>query len=82
MAITWPGDKAAGAASVGALRHGTGWRGLLEDSNFWPVLVPTALMIGTALLNLVFLGPATTKVMRERKKQGTVHTREAHGGRS
>ncbi|KAK3047927.1 hypothetical protein LTR09_010752 [Extremus antarcticus] len=72
LALTWPGEKLAGAAGVGAMRQHTGWRGLIDDSNMWTALVPIGLMFGTSLLNLVWLGPATTKVLRERKHQGMV----------
>jgi hypothetical protein len=70
LAITWPGEKLAGATGVGLVRKNAGWRGLLEADNLWTGLVPVAIMFGTALLNLVVLGPATTKVMKERKHQG------------
>ena len=51
-------------------RTSAGYAGLMEDGNLWTALLPVALMFGTSLLNLVVLGPATTKVMRERKHQG------------
>jgi hypothetical protein len=70
LALTWPGDKLAGAAGLGAMRQNTGWRGLSADNNFWTALVPITLMVGTAVLNLAWFGPATTKVLRERKHQG------------
>jgi hypothetical protein len=70
MVVTWPGEKLAGAAGVGLVRQSPGWRGLLEESNIWAVTVPIGIMLGTALLNLAALGPATTKIMRDRKRQG------------
>lgn len=69
LALTWPGDKVA-ATSQAALRTDTGWRGVFQVANKWDALIPIGLMFGTGLLNLVLLGPATTKVMRERKHQG------------
>ena len=66
LALTWPGERVAGAA----LRKGAGWRGVLDGGNFWDALVPIGLMLGTGVLNLIVLGPATTKVMKERKHQG------------
>lgn len=69
MAFTWPGEKIAGAAGVGLVRKNAGWRGLTDE--MWTALVPIGLMVGTALLNAVVLGPATTKVMKERKHQGS-----------
>lgn len=67
LALTWPGANVRGTV----LRNDTGWRGVLDSSNFWDALVPIGVMFGTGLLNMVLLGPATTKVMRERKHQGT-----------
>ena len=67
LALTWPGERITGVTS----RKGTGWRGVLEEGNFWTALVPIGIMFGTSLLNLALLGPATTKVMRKRKHQGT-----------
>ena len=55
---------------MGLVRKDVGWRGLLEERNLWTALVPIGIMFGTSLLNLVVLGPATTKIMRERKHQG------------
>lgn len=69
LALTWPGEKVAAAGSA-AMRQNTGARGLLEGDNVLTALTPIAIMFGTSLLNLVLLGPATTKVMRERKHQG------------
>ena len=66
LALTWPGANVAGKA----LRNDAGWRGVLASGNYWDALVPIGIMFGTALLNMVLLGPATTKVMRERKHQG------------
>jgi len=69
LALTWPGEKTASV--VGAtIRQNAGPRGLMDETNMWNALVPIAVMAGTSLLNLVALGPATTKVMRERKHQG------------
>lgn len=84
LALTWPGERALEAATIGIggaslatpggwTRSGNGWRGLYEGGegkNFWTAVVPMGLMFGTSLLNLLVLGPATTKVMRERKHQG------------
>lgn len=64
LALTWPGENTV----MG--RQGEGWRGLTEGGGLWSGLVPIGIMFGTSLLNLVVLGPATTKVMKERKHQG------------
>ena len=66
LALTWPGEKLA----RDVLRKDVGWRGVAEGGNMWTALLPIAIIFGTSLLNLVVLGPATTKVMRERKHQG------------
>ena len=69
VALTWPGERVA-AAGGSAIRRDGGWSGLLGKDNFYTALLPVAIMFGTSLLNLTILGPATTKVMRERKHQG------------
>lgn len=42
----------------------------------WDALIPIGVMFGTNLLNLLYLGPATTKVMKERKHQGEAATQD------
>lgn len=69
LAYSWPGEKVASVAGAVA-RQDEGWRGLLDQSNFWNGLTPIAIMFVTGLVNMVALGPMTTKVMRERKHQG------------
>lgn len=69
LAFTWPGEKLASAGGA-VVRKSAGYAGLLEEDNLWTGLIPITLMCGTSLLNLVALGPATTKVMIERKHQG------------
>ncbi|RKU40291.1 hypothetical protein DL546_001648 [Coniochaeta pulveracea] len=59
LAVTYP----AGLATP------SGLAGLLDVSNRWSALVPIATMFVTALANMVVVGPATTKCMRERKSQ-------------
>ena len=70
LAFTWPGERAASLGTAVVARTSAGYHGLMEESNVWTALLPVAVMCGTSLLNLVVLGPATTKVMRERKHQG------------
>ena len=62
LALTYPGSLLLGTKS--------GIAGVLADSSRWSVLVPLATLFGTSLANWTFIGPATTKVMRERKHQG------------
>jgi len=69
LALTWPGERLGGVGGV-VLRKDTGYAGVLAEGNLWAALVPIAVMFGTSLLNLVVLGPATTRVMRRRKHQG------------
>ena len=66
LALTYPGANAGLAA-----RKDAGWRGVVQTDNFWDALVPIGVMFGTGLLNMVLLGPATTRVMRKRKHQGS-----------
>nr|OQO16121.1 hypothetical protein B0A51_16495 [Rachicladosporium sp. CCFEE 5018] len=68
LALTWPGDKIAGVAGR-ELRKDSGWAGILSGENFWVAGVPVALMFLTSAVNLVWFGPATTKILRERKHQ-------------
>lgn len=70
LALTFPGERIAAAAGIGEARQNAGYRGLLHPDNTWSALVPIGLMFVTSALNLLVLGPATTKVMRERKHQG------------
>lgn len=58
------------SAGGAVVRKNAGYAGLLEEENLWTALIPIVLMAGTSLLNLAALGPATTKVMKERKHQG------------
>ena len=43
--------------------------GVLAEGNRWSVLAPLGIVFVTSLANLVLVGPATTKCMRERKSQ-------------
>ena len=61
LALTYPGS----------LRGASGISGVMEKSNTYSVLVPLATMFVTGLANVAYLGPATTKIMRDRKVQGT-----------
>lgn len=70
LALTWPGEKFASVGGAAA-RQNAGPFGLMEGDNLWAALVPIAVMFATSALNLVWLGPMTTKVMKQRKHQGT-----------
>lgn len=60
MALTYPGTS---------LIEG-GLKGIMAEQNRWSVLAPLGTMFVTGLLNLAFIGPATTQTMKERKHQG------------
>ncbi|KAH6668031.1 hypothetical protein B0J14DRAFT_176910 [Halenospora varia] len=64
LALTYPG-------SASPLGTASSLSGVLADSNRWSVLVPLATMFVGGLINMVYVGPATTKIMRERKVQET-----------
>ena len=66
LALTYPGE----ASPLGRIVP-SGLRGFLAEDNRWSAAVPIATMFAAGLINLVWLGPMTTKVMRERKNQGS-----------
>lgn len=63
LSLTFPGNTLAGVPSSIS--------GLLDRSNRWSSLAPLATMFLGGLVNLVVLLPATLKVMKERRGQGT-----------
>jgi hypothetical protein len=71
LALTWPGDKIA-QVGVKAITQNTGFWGIFSDNSFWTAGVPVAIMFATSAANLFVFGPATTKVMKERKHQGKI----------
>lgn len=77
MALTYPGSKVAsvGAASI---RSDAGALGLLDKDNLYTALIPVSIMIGTAVINLLVLGPMTTRTMKERKHQETRDGKKSH----
>jgi Domain of unknown function (DUF4149) len=64
LALTYPGERTA----IG-LRP-SGLSGVFQQQNKLHVLTPLVTMLVTSLANLVVVGPATTKIMRDRKHQG------------
>lgn len=66
LGLTFP--SRAGTVGYGALRDDSA--GLLADTNRG-ALIAIATMFVSGLVNLAFVGPATTKCMRERKHQET-----------
>ncbi len=63
LAITYPGSPSA----IGTL---SSLPGVLAESNRWTVLVPLVTMFATSLVNMAVIGPATQKIMQDRKAQG------------
>jgi Domain of unknown function (DUF4149) len=74
MALTYPGERVA----VG-LRN-SGLSGVFARENRLGVLLPILTVFMAGLSNLVLVGPATTKIMRERKFQGKSAGFPARGG--
>ncbi|TVY49857.1 putative mitochondrial outer membrane protein [Lachnellula cervina] len=62
LALTYPGSR-------NPLGPSSSLSGTLAESNRWSVLAPLATMFVGGLVNLVYVGPATTRIMRERKVQ-------------
>ncbi|KAG8534149.1 uncharacterized protein KY384_000993 [Bacidia gigantensis] len=72
IALTYPASSAGAHLSpLGASPPQSSFSGVFQSGNRMTVLVPIAAMFLTGLANLVVLGPATTKVMKERKHQET-----------
>ena len=66
LALTYPGNNSVLASSASSLQ------GCLDKSNRYNVLLPILVMTAMNLTNLLVLGPATTRIMKERKHQGRV----------
>ena len=71
LMVTYPGEKLAGIGST-YVRENAGISGVMAESNRWSVMIPLATIFLTSVLNLLVLGPATTKTMKERYHQGTL----------
>lgn len=65
LALTFPGERTA----IGRVQSSIS--GVLEPSSRLHVLTPLAIMFLTGLANMVYIGPKTTQIMRERKHQET-----------
>lgn len=63
LAATYPTSKSPLGATGGMT-------GVLDPVNRWSVLAPLAGAFLSGLANLAVIGPATTRVMGERKRQG------------
>lgn len=69
LAITWPGEKVAQVGGA-EISQNAGFWGVFSENSLLTAGVPVAIMFATSAANLLVFGPATTKVMRERKHQG------------
>ncbi|KAF7506321.1 hypothetical protein GJ744_011894 [Endocarpon pusillum] len=65
LALTYPGERTA----IGS--RPSGLSGVLEQQNRLHVLTPLLTILVTGLANLMAVGPATTRIMKERKHQET-----------
>lgn len=73
LALTYPGERSSVGSSLDINsfnRSPSGLSGIFEANNRLHVLVPLATIFLFSMANLVVVGPATTRVMMERKKQG------------
>ena len=64
IALTYPGEHKL----TGSTNSGLG--GVLAEGNRTHVLMPLLMVFASSLANLALVGPATTRIMRERKHQG------------
>lgn len=67
MLLTYPGQ------TIGGIRVNTGISGAFMRANRWTAFVPLATTLVTSMANLFFLGPATTRAMKQRHHQGIRH---------
>jgi hypothetical protein len=69
LALTWPGEKIAQVGGRELIQNAGFW-GIFSENSLLTAGVPVFLMFATSAANLLVFGPATTKVMKERKHQG------------
>ena len=63
LALTYPGSRSP-------LGPPSGIQGIFAEVNKWSVLLPLGTMFLTGLANMLYVGPKTTQLMKERKHQG------------
>ena len=68
LALTFPGVASSGVTGA---RVSGGINGLFDDRVRFSALIPLATSFATGLANLVWVGPTTTRIMKERKHQET-----------
>lgn len=69
MALTYPGIRTL--SPLGGAADSSSLRGVLDERNRYTVLLPIATVFVLNAANLVWAGPVTTRVMKERKHQET-----------
>ena len=75
LALTFPASSPASSLSSSYLASTSlplsksSFAGVLQQQNLWTALVPFGTMFVSGLLNAVWIGPVTTRVMRERRTQ-------------
>ncbi|MCJ1238014.1 hypothetical protein MMC14_006001 [Varicellaria rhodocarpa] len=67
LALTYPGTN----SSLGTAAVPSSLGGVFAEKNRTSVLAPLVTIFASSLVNLALVGPATTKIMRERKHQET-----------
>ena len=65
LALTYPSPKAP-------LGIPSGLQGTFAEANRWSVLAPLATMFIAGVANLAFVRPATRRITKKRKLQGTI----------
>lgn len=69
MALTYPGVKGTSIGKGPATASGIS--GFFDSRNYWTVLAPITTILVLNAANLVWVGPVTTRIMKERRHQGT-----------
>ncbi|GAM86351.1 hypothetical protein ANO11243_043650 [Dothideomycetidae sp. 11243] len=70
MALTYPGERLIGSGAA-QLRAASGLTGVADNANRMHIALPLLAMFITSAVNLVVLGPATTRTMQQRHHQET-----------
>ncbi|KAF6222767.1 hypothetical protein HO133_000815 [Letharia lupina] len=70
MALTYPGVKSPSSLG-GITTEPSSLSGILQERNRWTVLAPIATVFALNAANLLWAGPVTTRIMKERKHQET-----------
>lgn len=73
MAVTYPGVKSTSSltSTFTVTAEPSSLQGVLQEQNRWTVLAPIATICALNAANLLWVGPVTTRIMKERKHQET-----------